>query len=211
VFAKAKGIVIVVGVLLGTLTLMGGRPNMPPRPRPSLGQNPESAVDAVAALVEAFVVEVNLPALAKLGVSPIGAEPHAVAVADLLQCLDSGQARVICGSKAASQSDGKTAIQARRTTYVRRETGVTPQVQYNPYDSGTHFSVSVSAASETAVSAGFSFTHARFTQKAQAPDAPPDTESWDWSGLVVLKPGQPQIVAATQDSEIAVFLLLTAH
>jgi len=210
-FAKAKGIVIVVCVLLCTLTLMGGRPNMPPRPRSSQGQNPEIAIDAVAVLIEAFVVEVNLPALATLGVSPIGAEPHGVAVADLLKCLDSGQARVICGSKAASQSDGKTAIQARRTTYVRRETGAPPHVDYSPYDSGTHFSVSVGAASEAAVSVGFSFTHARFTQDVQVPDVPPDTESWDWSGLVVLEPGQPQIVAATQDGETAVFLLLTAH
>jgi hypothetical protein len=211
VFAKAKGIVIVACVLLCTLTLMGGRPNMPPRPGASPGPNPESVGDAVSVLVEAFVVEVNLPALAELGVSPIGAEPHAVSVADILKCLQSTQAQVICGSKGASHSDEQTAIQAKRTTYVRRETGTPSQVDFNPYDSGTHFSVSAAVVSETAVSVEFRFTHARFTQKTQAPDVPPETDSWEWSGSVILEPGKPQIVAATQDSETAVFLLLTAH
>lgn len=210
-FAKGKGIVIVACLLLCTLTLMGGRPNMPPRPRSSPGQDPENISDAVAVLVEAFVVEVNLPALAELGVSPIGAEPHAVSVADILKCLQSAQAQVICGSKGASHSDEQTTIQARRTTYVRRETGTPHQVDFNPYDSGTHFSVSASAASETVVSVRFRFTHARFTQKTQGPDAPPETDSWEWSGSVILEPGEPQIAAATQDSETAVFLLLTAH
>jgi hypothetical protein len=208
-FAKAKGIVIAACVLLCTLSLMGGRSNVPPRPRASVGQPFGSAVGAV--LVEAFVVDVNLPALAKLEVSPIGQEPHAVSVADILKCLDTGQARVIGGGKAASQPDARTTTQATRTTYIKCEKGTPPEASYTPYQLGRRFSVGVSPASDTAVSVQFSYTHTRVTQNVQTTNVPPDTESWEWSSAAVLELGKPQIVAASQDGEEAVFLLLTAH
>jgi hypothetical protein len=211
-FARTKGIVMAACVLLCTLTLLGGRPNMPPRPRPNPVQTPESPANMVAVLVEAFAVEVNLPALAELGVSPIGAEPHAVSVADILKCLSSGRARVIAGAKAASDSPAMTKVRATRTAYVKLEKGNPPQAtNYNPYESGRQFSAEVRAMSGTAVSVGFSFSHTRFTRNTQADNVPPDTESWDWSGSTVLELGTPQIVAAAQDGETAVFLLLTAH
>ncbi|OHB67414.1 MAG: hypothetical protein A2Y77_05295 [Planctomycetes bacterium RBG_13_62_9] len=61
------------------------------------------------------------------------------------------------------------------------------------------------------MSVRFEFTHTRFLQKTQTLDIPSDTESWDWSGSVVLESGAPQIVSAVQDSDTAIFLLLTAH
>jgi len=42
-------------------------------------------------------------------------------------------------------------------------------------------------------------------------DVPPTTENWDWSGVVGVRSGEPQIAGATQDSETAVFLLLVAN
>lgn len=215
-FAQAKGVLIIVCVLLCTLTLMGGRSNVPPAAGPGAGQAPAVTVESVPVLVEAFVVEVNLPALARLGVSPIGEEPHAASVADILKCLDTGQARVIAGAKAASRQ-GNTTVRATRTTYVKRETGTTPKTTYtySPYESGAKFSVSTGAASNTARGAAmlvqFNFEHSLFMEKGQALDVPPDTANWEWSGAVGLQPGKPEIAAATQDGETAVFLLLTAH
>ena len=55
------------------------------------------------------------------------------------------------------------------------------------------------------------FEHSLFMEKGQALDVPPDTANWEWSGAVGLQPGKPEIVAAGQDGETAVFLLLTAH
>jgi hypothetical protein len=209
-FAHAKGILIVICVLFCTLALMGGGPTIPAASRP--GSRPEVALDARSAMVEAFAVEVNLPALAKLGVSPIGEEPHAVSVADILKCLDGGQARVIAGAKAACEQ-GDTAIQERRTIYLKREMPQAGRVDYAPYDSGRTFSVSSSAVSgrPSAVSLQFKFSHNLFTRKAQDSGVPPDTSSWQWSGSVVLEPGKPAIAAAAQDDATAVFLLLTAH
>jgi hypothetical protein len=207
--AKTKGIAIVALVSLCTLSLLGQRSTRPSRPRGE--QRPESAVGTDRVLTEAFVIEVNLPALARLDVSPIGQEPHAVSVADILKCLDNGQARVIGGAKTASESPSPTRVDAKKTTYVRLETGKPGQGNINPYASGTHFAAGARLVSDTTASVEFSLSFTRFTQKAQTPEVPPDTLTWEWSGAVVLERGTPQIVAATQDQEKAVFLLLTAH
>lgn len=204
-FARTKVILIIVCVLLFTFTLLGQRPGRP-------GQGPVVMGEPAAALVEAFIVEVNLPALAALDVSPIGEEPHAATVADILKCLGTGEARVIAGAKAASQQ-GNTESRATRTTYIGRQTGTPPQREYQPYDSGTTFTVSTSAApgSGTAILVGFHLESSQFTDKAVGPDVPPDRAMWNWVGAVVLQPGRPEIVAASQEAERAFFLILTAH
>lgn len=210
-FTHAKGVLIVICVLLCTLALMGGGPNAPSARRVSPSAGPEPVLDARRTLVEAFAIEVNLPALAKLGVSPIGEDPHAVSVPDILRCLENGQARVIAGAKAACQQEqGRTQAETKRTTYLRREKG--PASDVSPYQSGRDLSISArEVANKAAVSVQFAFNHATLVQKAQAMDVPPDTVSWTWNGMTVLEAGKPEIVAASQDEEKAVFLVLTAH
>lgn len=207
---KAKTILIVVCMSLGVLCLLGASPNLPARSRPGQEPSPTAALEGGSMLVEAFVVEVNLPALAKLGVSPIGQPPHAVTVADVLKCLDTGQATVIDGGKIAAQAKSRASTRARRTTYIRREKGAS-EVSYSPYESGGQLSAAVEPVSETSVSVGFTFTSARFVQADRAADVPPNTESWEWSGAIDLDPGVPQIAAASQGRQTAVFLLLTAN
>ncbi len=207
---KAKAILIMVCVSLGVLCLLGANPNVPARLRPSPEPSGTMALEGGSVLVEAFVVEVNLPALAKLGVSPIGQPPHAVTVADILTCLDTGQARVIDGGKIAAQAKGRASAQAKRTTYIRREKGAS-EISYSPYESGGQLTVVIEPVSETSVSIEFAFSSARFVQSDRAADVPPNTESWQWSGLIVLDRGVPQIAAASQGRQTAVFLLLTAN
>jgi hypothetical protein len=206
--SKRVLIVICICVLLCTMTLMGQRPNVRP------GQSPVPATEPVAALVEAFVVEVNLPALAKLGVSPIGEEPHAASVADILKCLDAGQARVIAGAKAACDQ-GQTHVQAADTTYVVRQKGPQGPTDYRAFESGETFSVIARAAPDSTVtgtmSVEFKLSNSMFRSKTQTPDTPPDRTTWEWNGTIALKPGRPGIAAATQDGRTTVFLLLTAH
>jgi hypothetical protein len=213
-FTHAKAALIVVGLLLCTLALMGARSNVPAGSGPVPTENPAVADESRPVLVEAFVVEVGLPALAKLGVSPIGQEPHAVSVADILKCLDNNQARVIAGAKAAAAIDGGTEVRAAATTYIRRETGgPQQQVNYQSRETGEQFSVSLKPAplGVSVVAVQFSFSHSLFREKEKPADAPEGTATWQWSGSAVLTPGAPKIVAATQDTDVAVFLLLTAH
>jgi hypothetical protein len=210
-FARAKGIGIAACVLLCTLSLMGGRTNVPPRPRSGIALPPGSGLGAGAVLVEAFVVEVNLPALARLEVSPLGQEPHAVSVADLLQCLDTNQARVIGGAKAASRVEARAEVQETRATYVPRPKGAPPQAGFNHCQLVSKFLVDVVPVSDTAVSVQFSYGYMRFAPEGWIPDAPPATDTWNWSSSAVLELGKPQIVAANQSADETVFLILTAH
>jgi hypothetical protein len=207
---KTKAILMVVCVSLGALYLLGASPTVPARLKPGQEPSGATALEGGSVLVEAFVVEVNLPALAKLGVSPIGQPPHAVTVADVLKCLDTGQARVVDGGKIAAQTRARASAQAKRTTYIRREKGAS-EVSYSPYESGGQITVVVEPVSETSVSIEFAFSSARFVQSDRAADVPPNTESWQWSGSIVLDRGVPQIAAASQSRESAVFLLLTAN
>jgi hypothetical protein len=212
-FAKAKGIGIAALVLLCTLSLMGSRANLPPRPRAGAALPPAGGAGVVPVLVEAFVVEVNLPALAGLDVSPIGQEPHAIAVADILKCLGTGQARVIGGGKAVSQSEARTGVEATETTYVSLPAGTPPETRsnFNSYQATKKFNVGINWVSETAVSVQFSIAQTQFLRAARTAEVPPATESWSWSSGTTLELGKPQIVGATQDSKTAVFLILTAH
>lgn len=212
-FGKAKGVGIVAFVLLGTLSLLGGRPNTPPRPRTGVALPPAGVAGAVPVLVEAFVVEVNLPALDRLDVSPIGQEPHAVSVADVLKCLSAGQARVIGGGKAVSQGEARTSVEATETTYVSVRTGAPPETRPSPsaYQASQKFSVGVNFVSETAVSVQFNVSQTQFVRAARTSDAPPAMENWNWSSATTLDWGKPQIVGATQDAKTAVFLILTVH
>lgn len=164
---------------------------------------------AASILLEAFVVEVNLPALAELGVSPIGRSPHNVSVENILACLENGQARVLVGTKKATWDQRESKVRATRTTYVRRDGP--PQRSYAPYESGTALSVHATAWSERLVEILYNFSCSVFASRSEAEDGPPDRESWEWQGSIVLRPGEPMIAAATQDWQRVVFLVLTAH
>ena len=200
---------MVACVLACALALMAGRSDAPAAAQ---DQSPAVSAETGAVLVEAFVVEAQLPALAELGVSPIGQEPNAVSVADILRCLDSGGAKVIGGVKAASRPEQNAEVRATGTTYIGRGVG-SPRVNYQAYESGTEFAVSAQPISHIvpAVCVQYGLIQSVFVEKGRASDAPPDLATWDWSGSMVLTPGVPQIAAATQDGETAVFLLLTAH
>ena len=203
-FTKSRRILVLVCILAGSLCLLGAGPDAS---APSISEEKAAAVTFAhrSLLVEAFVIEVNLPALAQQGVSLIGRQPHAVTVADIARCLESGQARVIDGAKIATRDGMNADINAKRTIYVRRGNNL------SPYDSGAALRVDIVPATEATVSARFSFTSARFAEKPTDSDTPPTRENWEWSGMIALRPGEPQIAGAAQNNETAVFLLLVAN
>ncbi len=156
------------------------------------------------------MVEVNVPALYEMGVSRIGQAPHAVSVANLLRCLENGQGRVMAGAKQATQGHRASKVHGTHTVYVKRE-GPPPQRDYAPYEEGSTLSIWASLESERSVLVSYDLSCRVFTVRSGAEEGPPETDSWDWDGYVLLTPGEPAIAAATQDGERAVFLVLTAH
>lgn len=191
---------LVAAALFSALSLVGGGAE-------------DTAIPAGNAtiLVEAFVVKVDLAAFAEMGVSPIGEAPHAVSVENILTCLDTGQACVIAGAKAASQHEGRGMIRANRTIYRTREVPDPRRPISTRSESTDQFAVTTTANASNAVKVEFSYTTGMFLEDREEMDGPPNRASWEWSGNIVLTPGEPEIAAATQDDKAAVFLLLTAR
>jgi hypothetical protein len=211
-FAHTKGILIAACLLLGTLSLVGGSSNVPAPPNPNAGGNAPVSLENATVLIELFVVEVDLPALAELGVSPIGQEPHAVSVAAILKCLDAGRARVVAGAKASSQGEKSTSVQTKKTVRVTREASSTDRVpRSDSYQASEQLSIMTSVYSAATVRVDFHFSCNAPTGNPATADALPNLVNWEWSGGIILEMGQAEIAAATQDGDEAVFLLVTAH
>ena len=162
-------------------------------------------------LVEAYVVRVNLSALAEMGVSPIGGAPHSVSVENILACLETDQACVLTGAKAASQHDGRGMIRANRTIYRMREVPDPRRASSTRSQSTDQFEVTTTVHPSNAVKVQFDYGAVVFLEDPEETDGPLNQASWEWSGNIVLTPGEPEIAAATQDDKTVVFLLFTAH
>ncbi len=197
--------VSIVAVILCAAAMIQGPAEAQPR-----RAEPQSEGQAATILVEAFVVEVNVPALYEMGVSRIGQAPRAVSVANLLRCLENGQGRVMAGAKEATQDQRASKVHGTHTVYVQRD-GPPPQRNYAPYEEGSTLSVWASLDSERSVQVNYELSCRIFTVRSGAEEGPPETDSWEWDGYILLTPGEPAIAAATQEGQRAVFLVLTAH
>lgn len=167
-------------------------------------------------LVEAFLVEVELDALYKSGVSPIGQKPNSVSIKSILQCLNKNKAKVITGAKVAAKQreDGKTELTG--TEYVKREKSVKgpegkaiKQAFFDPYSVGISFSARVFVKSESTLEVSFTFEQTGLDLLEG--DIPPQKFERTWANTVSLKVGEPTIVGATQDKKTAHFLVICAH
>lgn len=199
-FASHRRAMLMEAALLSALSLVGGG-----------AENTAIPAANSTILVEAFVVKVDLPALAEAGVSPIGEAPHAVSVKNILACLEADHASVIAGAKAASQHNGRAMIRANRTIYRKREVPDPRRPISARSESTDQFQVTTTAHTSNAVAVEFNYTTGMFLEDPEEMDGPPNQASWEWSGSIVLAPGEPEIAAATQNENIAVFLLLAAH
>jgi hypothetical protein len=171
-------------------------------------------------LIEAFVVEVNLDALYKAGVSPIASKPNAISIDNILHCLkDPDSANVASGAKVAVRHKQHNSIQQRTTKMVKRtttnmakQTGRKPvptrSHRFDDYSAGLAFNVNARVQSEQTVAVEFEFSQTDFV--FSEPNTPPDTINRDFSGRVSLELGKPSIVGSTQNAEQAAILILTA-
>lgn len=164
--------------------------------------------------IEIFVAEVQLKALYKTGVSPIGQKPNAVSIESILQCLAGANGKVVTGAKLATGQNEEGRIDQRKTIYVARQQqrvtreGTTTQKVFESYDAGMVFGAKAVATRPGRIGVAFSFEQSEFDLSKQ--DTPPDRVSRKWNGEVTLEAGVPSIVGATQNEEVATFLILTA-
>ena len=170
-------------------------------------------------LVEAFVVQMDLGALYGMGVNPLGQAPDSVSVANLLDYLEAGEkANVLVGAKAAAVhgTNRNTARRAEtryypKTNVINTQGGKRETVDYRAYEDGETLGITPFVVSESTIRLSYSFTYSGPRTVQQPGETPRSTVSWSWDGVTSLNVGQPRIVGATQDAEVAVFFVLTAH
>ena len=206
--------IAVVGCILSTLLWAAeSRPRppvVPPMPEAQEATDPHLHSRV---LVEAFVVEVSLPALYEKGVSPLGERPHSVTVQDLLQCLkDTKNAGILAGAKVAVGHRERAETKGAQTIYLERTTKDPGAKSFQPYDCGRDFTAQVSVVSDGAISVSYGFQVSNFAQTPAPQDqVPPSRAVWSWSGEVTVEPGKPIIAGAVQEKDSVVFLVLVAH
>jgi hypothetical protein len=210
-------IVVLAGVSMLAASDRSPRGRVARRAEPAVREEDPYANRTV--LVEAFVVEMDLAALYRMGVNPLGQAPDSVSVANLLDYLKTGdKANVLVGAKAAALH-GANRNTARRTEtryHPKRRVITTPggerqAVDYGAYEDGETLAITPYVLSEEAIRLSYSFDYSGPRTVQQPSETPPGTVSWSWEGVASLNVGQPRIVGATQDGEGAIFFVLTAH
>ena len=210
-------IVLVVGVSMLTASDRSPRARVARRVEPVVRE--ADPYEGRTVLVEAFVVQMDLAALYEMGVNPLGQAPHSVSVANLQEYLRTGdKANVLVGTKAAAihTSNRNTAKGTETRYYPRTRLINTPQgkkesVEHTPYETAETLSVTPTIVSQGTVAVSYSFTYSGLRTPEGSSDRPLDTVRWSWDGYASLNVGEPRIVGATQDSENAVFFVMTAH
>ena len=170
-------------------------------------------------LVEAFVVEVRLSALYDLGISPIGEKPNSVSIDNILRCLQNeDNARIISGAKVAVRQREQGTTESEQRIYFEQKPAKTSEVSKKPapvrsprpYQFSKSLRASASILAPNRILVSFSFTGNSIDRVSAKDGTPPNTEDWQWSGMVCINRGKASIVGATQDEEKAVFLILCA-
>jgi len=215
----SKNIVALASVVLCAIFLAGHSVGPVAKAQTKQAEQIEDPYKHLRILVEAFVVEVKLSALYELGVSPIGQIPNSVSVENILKCLrDKGNAEVTAGAKLAVNHNRRGQMGSTETRYVQREEVIQSKrgdkaplsmKSFESYDIGTQFEAEASITSDGKISVYFEFIQSTvdiFVIK----DGPPTVVTRQWESAVCLEAGKPSVVGATQNEEMAAFLIICA-
>ena len=219
--ARISRSIAVLVALVFCIALLAGRSFGPTvEAQAKQAEKIEEARQETCVLVEAFVVEVNLPALYEQGISPIGRKPNSVSVGNILKCLGAKDiAQVTTGVKLALRSGVNGKAKITETTYVERKTtagggrntaGPVVSTSFEDYDTGEQFEATGSIRPDGGILVDFEFSQSTYRNVASSDKAPANTANRLWSGTAYLDAGEPAIIGATQNEEIAVFLILCA-
>lgn len=221
--AKTLKSLVPLTVAVVCIVLMAGYSTSPKaKAQPDRNDKIETPLPVRCILVEAFVVEVKLDALYKLGVSPIGQKPNAVSVENILHCLGGkDKAQVSTGLKVSLKPELSGETATTETVYVqrlvnapgsRRVDSRSPMVSksFRSHEISRRIKTGASIGSNGMILVGFTFDENTYREITTDDETPDNTISRQWSGAAYLEPGEPAIVGATQDKETAVFLVLCA-
>ncbi|HUW20899.1 MAG TPA: hypothetical protein VMW16_16485 [Sedimentisphaerales bacterium] len=222
---SSKNIAILAGVascvvfLASISTVSMAKPRFQENGGQQAAEQVKDPYEGARILLEAFVVEVELEALYKAGVSPIGQKPNSASIENILQCLkDKDRAKVTTGAKVAVTQRESGVIQVQEQVYMERQRPVRGardgeaevQKTFDCYNVNRQFDADVVVNPQGRIRVRFRFTQNTLGKASSEKDRPPDTIARNWSGTVSLEAGRPSIVGATQNQEAVVFLILCA-
>jgi hypothetical protein len=160
-------------------------------------------------LVEAFLVEVRLSALYSLGVPSISKGDDFVSADHILKLLKSTDAAAVtAGAKLALAHENK----ARTESVIRKAIYTDPpnNAKTEYIDVGTSFTA-IAEIRQEKVFAELEFQYSDAVKDDKDADAVPQIVERNWASTVCLNFGEPTLVGATQDEDLAVFLIVTAN
>jgi hypothetical protein len=178
----------------------------------------------VQILVETFLVEVPVSALAERGVNPISAGSEGITIAKLAACLMNESAKVVSGVKVSARQNEEGVSKESRTIHYKQinksvamvdkkpVTGV--DVRYLAHDFGKQLSVHPIIRPDQSIIVSYDYNESGAIPDLNHYDpndnAPPGRYAYTWKGRLSLVSGQPVIAGATQNKDSVVFLILTA-
>ncbi len=212
-----KSLVPFIVAVLCIVFMAGYSTSLKAKGQSSPNNNTEVKQTDECILIEAFVVEVKLDALYKLGVSPIGQKPNSASVENILNCIGAkDMAQVSTGLKVSLQPEKVAEARTSEKVYTAHTVNTSSSrghgisKSYTSHEIGSQFSVLAYIRSHGAIFVNFEFNQNTFRRTIEDEEAPNNTINMQWSGDAYLEPGEPVIAAATQDEETAVFLVLCA-
>ena|GEM_PF-744398 len=221
----SRSVVILAGLAFCALFFAGHSAGPTAEAQAKSAEKAPNPYEASSVLVEAFVVEVRLAALYELGVSPIGQNPHAASVQDILKCLgDENKARVAGGAKLTASPRARATTKSTESVHAEREeTEQTapepPRIAGRPpvrsrgvstWQIGAEFSAEVFVRPNGRIMVDYKFSQNTLRDLPPKEGQPVDTISRDWVSSLYLDAGEPAIAGAAQNEETVAFLIISA-
>jgi hypothetical protein len=159
-------------------------------------------------LLEAFMVEVRLSALQSLGVPAISEGSKSVTAEHIIKLTKTTDAASItAGAKLALAQANKASTESTTRKAIYRDPPNNAKIEY--INVGTSFTAIAEIRKEK-VFAELEFEYSDIVKAGKKIVVIPQIVERNWVSNVCLKPGRPSLVGATQDGDLATFLIVTA-
>ena len=186
-------------------------PSRRPPTRPNIVRRipPEDPHKNSIIMLETFMVEVRLSALRSLDVPAISKGDDFVTAEHITKLIKTTDAAAVTsGAKLALAQANKASTQSTTRKAIYTDPPNNKKIEY--IEVGTSFTAIAEIRKEK-VFAELEFEYSGIVKADKNTDALPQIAERNWTSTVCLKPGEPNIVGATQDKESTAFLIVTAN
>ena len=178
-----------------------------PRRRPA--RPAEDPHKETMVLLEAFMVEVRLSGLHSLGVPVISEGADCVKAEHIIKLMKTTDAaKVTAGAKLALAHENKARSESITRKAIYKDPPNNANIEY--VNVGTSFTAIAEIRKEK-VFVELEFEYSDIVKGDKSDNGMPQILERNWTSTVCLKPGEPTITGATQDRDLATFLIVTAN